>query len=100
MTPDSTSELTATRRPAVTTHLALVVLFGCITCLVYLEAPQPFNANGGDNLWYVPTAMSLAHRSTLNVSRFRADCPRRNRTRCGSTSSMRIRDSPRSATGG
>ena len=54
-------------------HLALVVLFGCITGLVYLEAPQPFNANGGDNLWYVPTAMSLAHRSTLNVSRFRAD---------------------------
>jgi hypothetical protein len=59
-------------------RLALLLLFGCSTCVLYFCAPQPFNANGGDNLWYLPTAMSLAHRGTLDVSEFRADLSSRN----------------------
>lgn len=32
--------------------LALLLLFGCFTWVLYFKAPQPFSANGGDNLWY------------------------------------------------
>jgi len=50
-----------------------LLLFGIFTWCLYFSAPQPFSANGGDNLWYLPTAMSLVHRGTLDVSGFRAD---------------------------
>ena len=48
------------------------------TWWVYILAPQPFNANGGDNLWYVPTAMSLVHHGTLDVSGYRTDLSQQN----------------------
>jgi hypothetical protein len=69
---ESTSD---TRRPdkSVVMHLILLLVFGFVTWAVYFIAPQPFAANGGDNIWYLPTAMSLAHRGTLDLSPFRAD---------------------------
>src|SRR4051794_33209703 len=59
-------------------QVVLVLLFGCATGTLYLKAPQPFSPNGGDNLWYVPTAMSLVHHRTLDLSEFRADLSRQN----------------------
>ena len=50
-----------------------VALFGVAIWCLYLAAPQPFNPNGGDNLWYVPTAVSLVRGGTLDLSRYRAD---------------------------
>jgi hypothetical protein len=53
-----------------------LVLFASVTWLLYFYAPQPVNANGGDNLWYVPTAMSIVHRGSVDVSNFQLDLSR------------------------
>jgi len=46
-----------------------VIVF-LVSGLIYLSMPQPVNSNAGDNLWYVPTAMSLVRDRTLDISSF------------------------------
>jgi hypothetical protein len=64
--PETATGLPVPRRSDLWRAIAL----GLFSCLVYLAMPQPAHPNAGDNLWYVPTAMSLVHHGDLDLSEF------------------------------